>query len=401
MKKNLLTTTLGARVQTRIIDSRTGLVLRASRWTKNLVFDSGLNKLAGSGSSFADFFNYCKIGSSAAPNSYGGGLITFTQSGTTITASGPFFTSAMTGGIMKYGTGTGGQEVYITYVSSTVATASTSYSIVASAGTVWQVQQTQLSALLYASDTYDTTAGACVTSYSNYTATMQRTIKFPTQATTYTVNEIGYFDNGTGATVNGRIVLPSPDVVTPTQFYVVVIQMTYVVQPSNGTTGVTVGDVGGGSPNTSGKVGYNFWDCKVVDTSGNSVNKQPLFPTGLMDASGGTSLTLAFLYSGTWTFPANIDTGNSYNQNTNVLTTGAFSSFTNAGQPVGVGQAVLSLSVSASAQTVSTFIFGGLVTTNQLYPILAQILTTPFTLPSGTYAKIVTLSLTFTRTLSN
>ena len=58
-----------------------------SEWQHNLIFDSTMVSLANAQIAFAGMTENCKVGSSNAVNEIVGGTTTFTQSGTTLTAS--------------------------------------------------------------------------------------------------------------------------------------------------------------------------------------------------------------------------------------------------------------------------------------------------------------------------
>ena len=209
----------------------------------------GLNGLAGaSGTPVGNpsvIFASCNVGSGTNPNEVASGGITFTQATNIVTASGGFFTAAMVGWIFKYGTGTGGAEYYITgYTSSTVVTVDTSTTVsTPTVATVWNVTQTALQSGLYVNDSYQTAAGNCGTTISGGQATHQRYFKFNQKGTTYTVNEIGY-GNGiltpTGL-IAGRFVLGASDSISPSQFYVVIMQFIIVYGPVTPTAVSNVG----------------------------------------------------------------------------------------------------------------------------------------------------------------
>src|SRR5208283_901190 len=166
-------TSLKVLVRTEIRDAKTGAVKRVRKARPNMVFDSGLTALATGAVNFATIFSDCKIGSSAASNSIPGNTTTFTQVGTTITASAAFFTGAMVGGIFKYGTGTGGAEQYIASIGGGGLTAVVNGAgltvATPTAGTVWLVAQTALTTPLTAltggcvSLAYVSSPGACGT----------------------------------------------------------------------------------------------------------------------------------------------------------------------------------------------------------------------------------------------
>lgn len=265
-----MNTKLSVQYQTMIMDAKTGRCVKKSPKKKNLVLDSALNSLAqsaavGGVSDPAGCFSFVKIGSGTNPNRVPGGATTFTQVGTTLTASVGFFTAGMVGSLFKYGTDTTGAEYYITaFTSSTIVTVDTAATVAApTAGVVWNVQQTTLQTQLYQSSTYQTATGDCGTSYLSNSMALKRTFVFPVQVASYTVNEIGW-SGTTGTSVFGRALLSSSDVVGPTNFYVVVLTLTFTITPAVPTL---VANFGTGI-NTAGNVMVEMFGYRAVSTSG-------------------------------------------------------------------------------------------------------------------------------------
>jgi hypothetical protein len=381
------------KVRTRIVDAATGETVKVSPWKTNLIFDSGLNRLA-SGVGYANFFSTCKVGSSNAANSIASGAITFTQTGTTITASGGFFTSGMTGAILKFGTGTGGAEQYITFVNSTTATSLTSMTqSTPIVGTVWLVQQTGLTTLVLSTTNLQTSTGSNSSTFTTNSVTHQRIFVFPQQGSPYSVNEIGYDNGNGGATCNGRVVLGATDVISPSQFYAVEVQMTFVITPGVPTAAANVGT----GIDTTGTASINFWDCQIVTAAGNQGFAVTNAPSMLCDGSSQIAVAVA--------------TGAQLSQNitqTNVPTAigviaviGQTGNLSNSGQAVGVGIQNLTFSLSTAGQTVNAFVIGGNTSPTSIRPIFVLNLTTPFTLPTGTFSGTFSFKVQFTRTLSN
>jgi hypothetical protein len=258
-------------------------------------------------------------------------------------------------------------------------------------GTVWFVQQTALQNFLYASATYDTSGGSNTTAFSTNQATMQRTVVFPVQVSPYIVNEIGYYDStGGGGAVNGRIGDGAfSDVVAPTEFYVVVIQMTYLVSPPTITA---VGNVGTNF-NTAGTAAWQYWAVSLVQPDG-STNTN----LGVMDNSVANPY-FNFHNADDITQNASPAAGlppdfgpNSYSI--------SVPHGSNAGQPVGVGVATQAYSFTTAGETCYSIFFSQ--NSGSVARILFCILlTTPQILPTGTMAGNVSFQWTFTRTLTN
>ncbi|MDE2020071.1 MAG: hypothetical protein KGJ13_07035 [Patescibacteria group bacterium] len=393
--------TVFGRVKTEIFDRATGRRISKSPWQKNLVFDIGLNDLADN-RGFAPFFVACKIGSGNSANSYASGAITFTQSGTTITASGSFFTAAMTGGLFKWGTGTGGAEVYITYVNATTATASASATVTTpTVATVWQVQKTALDTFLYASNTYGGTAGDNSTSYSGNSVTMQRKFIFAAQASTYSVNEVGYFNStGTGGTVNGRVVLSSTDTVTPSQYYVVTWQMTFTVSPGVPTA---VADVGT-NINTAGNAMQTVWDCQIVASNGVNANSfaGAWYSGGVMDGHSfnGSGQNVYLGLGAAPTLPASIQTTAPGTEASFILLGSASRAQSTS---AGFSSMTVSFNITTTGQTVNYIGLGGsqISSGGNKAQSFVLVLTTPYVCPSGTFQGSITFTVQFQRNLSN
>lgn len=254
-------------VQVRQINALTGKVESESKPQKNLIMDGGLNALAKSTNSTnpAAFTTACRVGSGSTSDKTSSGAITFTQVGTTLTASGGFFTAGMVGFLFKWGSGTGGVEQYITaFTNSTNVTVDTSATVaVPAVGVVWNVIRTTMETLLYSSNTYETTAGACGSSLASNIVTHKRTYNFAQQVASYNVNEVGYFNAVAGTTIYGRLVLVATEVVAPTNFLQVVLSFAVTYNP--------------GSPVAVSDVGTN------INTAGNA----------MVETSNGVSIVLS------------------------------------------------------------------------------------------------------------
>lgn len=396
--------TVETKIKREIRDVKTGEIVRVSPWEKNLIVDQGLNKMAnqsgGSGGcNPASSFTNCLIGNSNAPTSIASGGVTFTQSGFIVTASASFFTSGMVGGLFKYGTGTGGAEYYITvFTSATQVTVDTSATVsTPSAATVWQVQQTALqgafpapiSNFLYA-DHYQTGINPndslqyCRTTISGNQSLHQRAFVFIAQASTYSVNEIGWSNDGVGGAqnrVNGRIVLGSSDVVSPTNFYVVIIQITFTYSPSAPTS---VGNVGT-AINTAGTIMLENMQIQQVANSGGVTTN------GILDNSVGGVCVFA-----TTTYSQNGSIGSLVNLPTQ-LSTGVTSGWSYAGTR-GTMNATFTFSVSTSAVTAYGVAFTHPNTNNAVLDVL---FTTPQSIAAGTFAGTVVWQCVYGRILSN
>lgn len=380
-------------ISTKIIDAATGKVVKERAPEKNLVFDIGLKALAGDNTNSQSCTGnsmsaHCIIGSGTNPNSIASGGVTFTQSGTTITASGSFFTSAMVGGIFKYGTGTGGAEYYIlSFTNATTVTVDTSATVTTpTVATVWQVQQQTIQTFLFDSATYQTNAGDNGTTFSGNTVTHKRTYIFAQQGSPYTVNEIGYARQSSASHfLNGRIVLSSSDVVGTANFYVVVISITITFLPG---TPLAVTNVGT-NINTAGNLMLELASiaCFGVVGSSGTVGSQGFF-------DNGGSATLLFAST---TYTQNAATNSTTTPNPTLINVGAVSWGYNSAV---LGQMKLTFtgSVSTTGQSLFGVAIGG--TGANQYACDVKFTTTQ-TAPTGTFTPNTVWALTFGRQLSN
>jgi hypothetical protein len=410
--KNLLNISRGTAIQgrarVRIIDAAMGKVCRDSGIIKNTVLDAGLNLFASGAIGYADFFATCKVGSGTTPIQIASGGITFTQVGTAVVCvAGTFFTPAMVGGLLKYGSGSGGVEQYITAVTGTPVSGVYPGCTVAGAGmtvavgtaaTVWQVQRAGLATYSYQSSTYGTATTPTV--FSTNTLQLTRVFNFAVQSGSYNVNEVGYSSNVTAdGTCSGFFVLGSTWVVAPTQFLQVTWTLTYTVSPGVPTA---VGNVGTGV-NTAGQAMLNYWDCQTLNSDGSVASAQGSYPSFLMDKT--QNIFGGFVATGIG-LPSNPLTTASATQTT-LYQMGSGSIFVtvNAGSAapsnVAVGGFTKSFTITSAAESCGGLIFGSQISGTQLKRIFAINFTAPITLPAGSFSGSFSLTNTFSRTLTN
>lgn len=389
---------VSTRIKTRIIDAKTGRVVKERPWEKNLVLDQGLNALAQSSAQSlacypASAATNIQVGSGTNPNAIASGAVTFTQSTTTITASANFFTAGMVGAIFKYGTGSGGAEYYITaFTSATQVTVDTSATVaVPEVATVWMVQQTALQTFLFRSATYQTNSGDCQTTQISNIQTHKRTYIIPQQVASYNVNEIGW--NSTTSTTRclGRLVLSSTDVVAPSNFYVVVLELSFTYLPSAPTA---VGNVGT-NVDTTGTLMFEDWT--FLGTVNSATGAAVVAAKG---ASLDGSKTVQAFYWPTATYTQNATIGAAtLTWSTVVQPTPGNISWVLAAPAVRGKMTLTSTgSVSTSGQTLHGIGIGQ----NSLNNVGLDVkFTTPVTAPTGTFNPITVWSCTYGRTLTN
>lgn len=422
-RKNLLVNDVCVKIKTQVVSARTGKVIKDNPFRKNLTYDTGLNAMARAafGSPTlrcgpASMARVCRIGDSTSPVKIASGAITFTQAGTTLTASAGFFTAAMVGAIFKYGaSGSGGAEYYISaFTSSTVVTVDTSATVGSpTAGVVWMVQQNTMGNLLFTSSSYQTNGGDNVTNIVGNVVSHQRTFTFPVQGAPYNVNEVGYNSQSTGTNVCGRIVLPSTDVVGTSNFYRVIIIVSVTYTPNAPTA---VGNIGV-NWNTAGNAMLEYWSIAGVDSTGNLNGASPNALYASLDAcseysgflgntSGGCQLIARI--GATYTqnaSPQTTFTPNWGTQNTNYIlvdsnqrqwtATGARGAMklTFTGNASTTGQTCYGIGISPS--------FNADPSTNRGKPFFDILFTTPQALPTGSWLPSIEITQTYSRTLVN
>jgi hypothetical protein len=398
---------VSARYKTRVMDAATGKCVKESPWQKNLILDQGLNALAGQtitslgGGTVSANFSTLRIGSGTNAVKFASGGITFTQSGTTLTASAGFFTAAMVGGIFKWGTGSGGIENYIaSYTSTTQVTLTDSMTVgTPDVGTVWQVQTAALQTLLYSTNTYQTAPGDNgITFDGTDTVTFQRTFINPVQASPYNVNELGLSNATSGTNVSARLVLSATDVVGTSNFYVVVVQLSITISPATPTAVANVGT----NCDTAG-------NSMIEGGSGSANDFMYLFKAILSDGTTGAggagnlfdqSITTALIYrvyTATYSqksAPSSVDL-----TPTGVTVTTAMAAWSKVSGVRGAMEKSSSVSITTAGQTWYGI---GLGRNTGSFPVMWDIkFTTPGTLPSGNFQPVTNFRATWGRTLVN
>lgn len=196
---------------------RSGKTVAETPFVPHLLTDAGLDAIGANG--FWQSIQEPHLGTAATPTPIrrNGGAVTFTQTGTTLTASGNFFEAADVGRLFKWGADSAGVDVYISaFVSATQVTVATSAEVAtATAGVVWYVNTSALGARL-TGITYTQLTGATETcstyeaSGNTLTVTFQMMWTSSAFASGVTLSEIGF---STGA---ATYVMTDRDVISPT-----------------------------------------------------------------------------------------------------------------------------------------------------------------------------------------
>lgn len=262
---------------------------------KNLIMDGGLDAYASN--AFVNLFSQAIVGTGTNPVVRYSNPITVTQSGTTITSSSSFFTSADVGRILKYGdvgSGTAGAEQYITaFTNGTTVTVSSSATITTPQFcAIWYVNQTALQTKVKATSTYSSTGNGTVQTVSGNILTIAytRIFIFSAEAGTVTYNEIGWSWNGTN--LFGRdLILPSGVTLTAGQQLQVTLEVSLLASPA---AVQSVSDVSGGTWNTAGTAVIEYTNINsssgafsfVLSPTGNSSI------TGILEPDGPWSMAM-------------------------------------------------------------------------------------------------------------
>lgn len=374
------------RIKTKIMDARTGRVVKERPFEKNLIFDNILNDWATPGGKTFANFSFVHVGSGTNPVKIASGGVTLSQAATsTVTSSGSFFTAAMVGSLLKWGTGSGGAEVYITvFTNSTTVTVDTVATHVAEVATVWNVQQIALQTELFRSNTFQTISGDCFSTFVNNVITMQRTYVVSQQVSTYNVNEIGWGDSNT-ATCFGRVVLSSTDVVTPSNFYLVVIQLQITCSPGVPTA---VSNVGTNIATAGNAMIERFAIARVSTTGGVDVSDNEL------DNGGPVGIAFA---TATYTQRANT-TDSAFSPVPTRITINPLARSKNA------ARGRMDWTINTAITTNGESLFGIYIKNSGSAaspPLFDVKFTVTQTAPVGTFQPNVVFSITYNRSLTN
>jgi hypothetical protein len=277
---------------TREIISQDGRLVRRFKPQKNLLLDQGLNNLGtGTVSGWANAFSYCVLGSGTTPTRRDSGTITFSRSGTAVTASANFFEAADSGRLLKFDSG---EECYLTYVNGTTATSNISGTVAAAEGTIHYVNVTSHQTELKRTSAYASDSGANGSSWNGTTGILSqwRTFLFSAETGSVTYREIGWSHSVTaGANLSGRaLIAGGGDSLIAGQIYKVKVQFDITLTPLTAVAFVVPTGIWAGATGQTRIEGVNFG---LVQTTGNVGSMGHLDPahTGLVFlATGSTAL---------------------------------------------------------------------------------------------------------------
>lgn len=229
--------------ETQILDGKTGAVIKRNAPKRNLILDSGLNKIATK--SWWEVFGRCYLGSGTTPTKRDSGAITITISGGVATASAGYFEAADVGRLLKLDSG---QEAYINaFTSTTEVSLSGASDDAASEATIWYVNETTHGNNLVSTTNTSGDSGDVTSSWDGSKIEHKRTFVFPAETEARTYREIGWSDGGS---LFGRDLIPGGgDSIAPGQQYKVVVRLQVTPSP---LSQVPTADVGLGGWNTEG-----------------------------------------------------------------------------------------------------------------------------------------------------
>lgn len=260
---------------------RNRLAVLEERKGNNLILDQGMDAVMGSTYMLAQASTYCAVGTGTTPTFTDSGAITATSAGTTVTASGAFFTAGMVGQLIRFDTG---EERYITAQASTTATINSSLTIgSATLFTVWAVNQTGLASESKRTNTYLNGTGNCGTSDVSNVRTYRRTYDFTAEVANQNYTELGWAQSGTvAANLFSRTLMAGGTVsVLIGQQLRVIYDLIVTVGPAASTAGTwTIGGNTGWpvapATNTDGNYIRNGFALGTVGTNG-GVNFSDIF----------------------------------------------------------------------------------------------------------------------------
>lgn len=176
-----------------VFDAATGALVHQRPYKRNLIPDSALARMASetpatfgfSGSGPGTFW----VGTGTTPVRRDSGSITFTTSGSTVTASADFFVAGDSTRILKLA---GGAELRLTYVNGTSCTFTGAGSGTNETGTIWYVDRTGLTVPVKYSQT-SVPNSPPTSSHVPGTWTWQISRLFTEESATVTYTEVGWF----------------------------------------------------------------------------------------------------------------------------------------------------------------------------------------------------------------
>lgn len=246
-----------------------GRVIRTRDPKRNLILDVGLDSMGTNAGGWHSAIDYCAVGTGTTPTKRDSGTITFSRSGARVTASDAFFQAADVGRLLKFDSG---EEMYVRiYVSETQVDVSENGALPAAEGTLWHVEQTQLTTQTKRASYASALDNTVVYDADSGTVRFRRTFLFPVETAPVAYTEIGWARQLSG-TLFGRDLIPGGgDALTANQQYRVTVDLYVSVSPRTPQT-VTVPEIFGGTAQAQLEDLRSFWPTsRVGDTYGMNI----------------------------------------------------------------------------------------------------------------------------------
>ncbi|MDD2764180.1 MAG: hypothetical protein PHE83_09435 [Opitutaceae bacterium] len=274
---------LGASVRyaVQVLD-QAGRIVRRLPAKNNLILDSGLDLVATN--YWANLFAQAVVGTGTTAVKRDSAAVTFSRSGTTVTASAGFFEAGDVGRLLKFDSG---EEMYvITFTDSTHVEVDTSGTLAASEGTIWYVDQTGLTTETKRTGTFGTDSGDNGTSYAAGVFTMKRTFLFSTETGPITYNEVGWsYTASAGNNLFGRDIISGGVSLVAGQQLKIIVELSIDLSPKSSTAYTNV--ITGWSQNGAfgiESVPTDIYTMSYVDAAGSTVSP------GIFDPAAAVAL---------------------------------------------------------------------------------------------------------------
>jgi len=239
-----------------------------SKWLKNLILDSGLDKVAAM--PWASAFQFCVAGTGTTPTKVTTAS-NASQTGTTvsITAGSYSFSPSIVGKLLWW-PGTQQSAKVTSYTNTTTVTVATSQTVSAALFEVYNVDQTALVTPYSMNMRYQTGEDMCGTIIEGDVVTMFRTFDFYIESSPVQITELGFKDTPKSTTLFSRVLLPDVVFLAAGQWLQVSYQLSIKLSPStpNGKSPTVTGWPILPATTTTGSEQIQLYGLCVVDVNG-------------------------------------------------------------------------------------------------------------------------------------
>lgn len=224
------------KAQVKVINGKSGRVLREYPEQRNLILNNGMDMVATT--AFVDCFSRAVLGTGTTPTVDDSGLTQASQTGTTVTISGGAFnftsTAVDAGKMIKWDSGAEARIVTVTSV--TVAEVANSATVASGEFRVYRTNQSGLASESKRSSTYLTGSANCGSVWTGASVAHKRTYDFTSEVGSVTYNEIGFSNTSSaGNNLFSRILLAAGVSLVAGQAVRLVYTLTMVLSPSTAT----------------------------------------------------------------------------------------------------------------------------------------------------------------------